>query len=456
MCKDEVEVVDSVFAVSLLETCTGEGDRNPLQARFPDNPAEFYASQAEKILVGLGLDDIWAEEKAKLEKMAQNVADKSSPVPSDDNLDPDPDLGQLPIMTQVRNFRKTQFVIPDQEQKKNDKKRKRSNKGQTHGNDDDVDQEPILVQRNPEQEQDKKRKRSNKGQSRGQHSKPISNFLDQFQAEKSSKICLKPLFQDDDDLSEIEFNSKVQRSSTQNSKGQTESNFNGGTFDRPLFDDSIELQRSPSQKSDEQSKFTDEAQSISNQSQVENGSKPKRTKVNVDQGVLPVNEHDDLSKIESNSNVYYSSTQNSKGQTESNFNGGTFDRPLFDDSIELQRSPSQKSDEKSKGTNEAQNISNQSHVKQNFNITEACKKKFNGPLFNDDDDLDLTEGELEEQVPKSSTQKNGGSSKLSDKTLNFLNQFRVDQGSNCKTMSNDDEKIKVSLDKPLFQDSDDE
>ena len=81
MQREEVGVVDAVFAILLLELTSSSEQEGPqgggwgggllgptenlLHNSFPDDPNAYYLAFCQSILCGLGLDDIWQQVEAE-------------------------------------------------------------------------------------------------------------------------------------------------------------------------------------------------------------------------------------------------------------------------------------------------------------------------------------------------------------------------------------------------------
>jgi len=80
MFRNEVTVQDAVMAVILLESSTESSSClmkgvNPLHTAFPADVMSEYSTQARLVLTGLGLSNIWVEEKNRLTHVAKKAND---------------------------------------------------------------------------------------------------------------------------------------------------------------------------------------------------------------------------------------------------------------------------------------------------------------------------------------------------------------------------------------------
>jgi DNA helicase MCM9 len=85
MNHDEVTICDAINAIVLLELSFDSNPSflsgiNPLHTTFPADPLEEYKIQAEVILTGLGLSQLWDKEKRRLQGQLTVIKEKPRPM----------------------------------------------------------------------------------------------------------------------------------------------------------------------------------------------------------------------------------------------------------------------------------------------------------------------------------------------------------------------------------------
>ena len=139
MFRNEVTVQDAVMAVILLESSTESSSClmkgvNPLHTAFPTEVMSEYSTQARLVLTGLGLSNLWAEEKARLEHVAKKVKD------GDENMEERMTVtgasqarnGQADLTQVLRNIQMNRAVTlpqPEVKKKRGEEKKEKARDG---------------------------------------------------------------------------------------------------------------------------------------------------------------------------------------------------------------------------------------------------------------------------------------------------------------------------------------
>jgi len=146
MFREEVTTQDAVMAVILLESSTESSSSlmkgvNPLHTAFPTDPIAEYTTQARMVLTGLGLSNIWTEEKDRLEQVVRKVKDVAMSGEQERMVVTQARSGQADLTQVLRNIQMNRAVtLPQPEvKKKRGRKRKRRVEAEKVVNDDSGD-----------------------------------------------------------------------------------------------------------------------------------------------------------------------------------------------------------------------------------------------------------------------------------------------------------------------------
>jgi len=146
MFRNEVTVQDAVMAVILLESSTESSSClmkgvNPLHTAFPTDVMSEYSTQARLVLTGLGLSNIWVEEKNRLTHVATKAND------GDENMEErmavtgatQTRTGQADLTQILRKIQMNRAVILPQPEVKKKRGRKRKRRPEL----EDVDKDGV-------------------------------------------------------------------------------------------------------------------------------------------------------------------------------------------------------------------------------------------------------------------------------------------------------------------------
>merc|ERR1712142_327125 len=194
MFRNEVKIQDAVMAVVLLESSTESSSSllkgvNPLHTAFPVDVMSEYSTQARLVLTGLGLSNLWTEEKNRLEEVMkksregdENVEERMTLIGASQAKSGQADLTQV-----LRNIQMNRAVtLPQPEvKKKRGRKRKRVVDTAVVEREESVDNEEESVSGDDIEE-------SNRNEPKSPNNKPTHNSTVLMSPTSSNVVGISP------------------------------------------------------------------------------------------------------------------------------------------------------------------------------------------------------------------------------------------------------------------------